>query len=115
MTLTAADILNCDDSSKEKINIPEWGGDVYIKVMSGSERDSWELYYGKEIEKTNSVNVRSKLAGLTLCDEQGKRLFSDGQIAALGKKSGSALERVYVESLRINKVTESDIEALEKN
>jgi len=115
MFLSAQDILSCDDSMAQKINIPEWGGDVYIRTMSGSERDSWELHAEAQLDKTNSVNVRAKLASLTLCDEKGKRLFSDNQLAALGKKSGKALDRVYSASLKLNKVTDADIKELEKN
>jgi len=113
--LSAKDILNCSDETLEKITVPEWGGDVYIRTLTGSERDGWELYYQDQLSKTNNVNVRAKLAGLTLCDETGKRLFSDGQLAQLGAKSGKALDRVYSAAIALNKISEDEIKALEKN
>ena len=113
--LSSSDILECDDSNYDVISVPEWGGDVRIRTMTGGERDSWELYVTNEVKKTNSVNVRARLVALTACDKDGKRIFGDGQIAALNKRNGKALDRVYDAALRLNKLTESDIEELEGN
>lgn len=113
--LSSQDILNCDDVSVEPISIPEWGGDAFIKVMTGTERDSWEMYASKQMEKTNGVNIRAKLVCLCLCDETGKRIFGDGQVDALSKKSARALNRVYEAATALNKLTDDDIAELEKN
>lgn len=113
--LNANDILNSNDSTLEKISIPEWGGDAFIRTMSGGERDSWEMYAAKQLEKTNNVNLRARLASLTLCDEKGNRLFKDDQVQALSKKSAKALDRVYEAAIKLNKLSDEDIEALEKN
>jgi hypothetical protein len=108
-------ILDCDDSTIEPIDLPEWGVKAFIRTMTGTDRDSWELYASKQLEKVNGVNIRGKLACLSLCDENGKRLFGDGQAEALSKKSSKALNRVYEASLKLNKLSDEDIEALEKN
>ena len=113
--LSSDDILSCIDSTIEPIEIPEWGGSAFIRTMTGTERDTWEMYASKQMEKTNNVNIRAKLACLALCDESGKRLFGDGQIDALAKKSAKALNRVYEASLKLNKLSDDDIEQLEKN
>jgi len=115
MMLTADDILNSNDFDIKKINIPEWGGDVYIKTMSGSARDTWELYAQSEIEKTSNVNMRAKMCVLTLCDEKGKLLFDDKQVSNLGQKSAKALDRVYSKAVELNKITAEEIEVIEKN
>jgi len=113
--LSSDDILAFNDSTIEAISIPEWGGDAFIRTMTGVERDSWEMYAAKQMDKTNNVNIRAKLACLSLCDEKGKRLFGDGQVDALSKKSAKPLNRVYEASLKLNKLSDDDIEALEKN
>ena len=115
MSLTAESILNCNDSGIKKISVPEWGGDVFIRTMSGTERDSWEMYAGHQLEKKGNVNIRAKLAVITLCDESGKRLFADQQLDKLSSKNGKALDRVYSESLKLNKLTDEEVEQLEKN
>jgi len=114
--ITADEILSFDDGTIEKLIVPEWGNaEVYIRTMSGSERDTWELYASKAMERKGAVNIRAKLACLCLCDENGKRLFADGQVDQLGKKSSKALDRVYSAALKVNKLSDDEIEALEKN
>ena len=48
-------------------------------------------------------------------DEQGARLFSNAEIEALAKKSGSALKRVYEVVRELSGLSEKDVEELEKN
>jgi len=114
--LTAEQILKCDDlGEREKVNVPEWGGDVYVRKMNGMERDRWELMSAKAIDKPSQANIRASLCAMTICDDKGKRLFTDNQIANLGSKSSIALNRVFDVSRELNKLSDDDIEELEKN
>lgn len=114
--LTAEKILKADDLNElEKLEVPEWGGSLYVKIMSGVERDRWELMAAKAIEKPGTANIRASLCAMTICNEKGKRLFGDNQIAALGAKSATVLDRIYAISKKLNKLSEDDIEELEKN
>ncbi len=115
MLLTKAAILESHDLHMESLEVPEWCGVVNVRVMSGIERDRWE---GRllDIEKTKSYdNLRATLVAMTLCDADGKRLFDDADITALGNKSASALSRVYEVALRINALTQAVREELAKN
>lgn len=114
--LTAEQILKATDFGEpKKVNVPEWGGEVFVKQMNGVERDRWELIASKAVENPGKANIRATLCVMTLCTEKGKRLFSDGQIAALGQKSAIALDRVFEVAKDFNKLTDDDIEELEKN
>ena len=116
MILTAADILGADDVKKrKKVSVPEWGGEVYVKVMTGAERDQWELQATELLKNPKSANIRAFLCALTISDDKGNRLFTDEQIVDLGKKSSVALERVFQVSRKINMVNDSDLDELEKN
>jgi hypothetical protein len=108
-------ILDCDDSTIEPIDLPEWGVTAFIRTMTGIERDSWDVYATKELAKNTKVNIRGKIVCICLCDEDGKRLFGDGQAEALSKKNAKALNRVYDAALKLNKMRDEDIEDLEKN
>ena len=35
-------ILAADDLPRETVHVPEWGGDVYVRTMSGTDRDAFE-------------------------------------------------------------------------
>lgn len=112
--LTREQILGCDDRKKERVDVPEWGGFVYVAVMSGTEKDGFEsslLVSGR----ATLENARAKLAARCVVDEQGQRLFTDEDIDALGAKSGVALERVSRIAQRLNRMTDRDLEDLKGN
>lgn len=111
--LTREQILTSQDLKKTRVPVPEWGGDVFVRMMTGTERDAFE----EMIFKANgsNVGVRAKLAALTIIDENGQRLFTDEDVDTLGAKSAAALDRVFTEAQRLNGFTEQDIQDLEKN
>ena len=114
--LSAEKILKAQDLSElEKVDVPEWGDFVYVRKMNGMERDRWELMTSNAVEKPMGANIRASLCAMTICDEKGKRLFTDNQMNALGAKSASALDRIFSVSKDLNKLNDDDIEELEKN
>jgi len=111
-------ILNSDDLPREKITVPQWGGDLFIRTLSGSERDDFEQSCvnkkGKNKE-ANLTNIRARLAVLTICDESGTRLFGAGDVEALGKKSAKALDLIFDVASRLNGLGQTDIDDLSGN
>ena len=102
-------ILQMDDLPKEKVSVPECGnGDLWVKTLTGSERDSFEQSMVQKKNKPNLNNVRARFAVLTICDEKGERLFTDNDAEALGKKSAAALDRVFEVAQRLNGFSDDD-------
>ena len=98
--LNKENILAANDLPLECLAIPEWGGDVMVRTMTGADRDAFEAsLIGKE---GRMENVRARLVSLTLCDANGVRLFTDAEVAELGNKSAKALDRVFTIVQRIN-------------
>lgn len=117
--LSLADIMSSDDKKIVKVAVPEWGGFVFVKALSGKERDAFEASMlkgaGKQ-QRVDAQNVRAKLCSLAICDAKGVRLFATKEaIDALGTKSASALSRVYKIASELSGVTEDDVEELVKN
>ena len=52
---------------------------------------------------------------MSMVDAQGQRLFSEADVAALGKKSAAALGRVYDAAARLAGLSAEDVEELTKN
>ena len=115
MTLTKQQILAANDLKHELVNVPEWGGEVWVRGMTGAERDKFEASVvqirGKD-QTMNMSNFRAKLAGLTICDADGKRLFSDADIKELSDKSASALQRVFSVASRLSGIGVDDVKEL---
>jgi hypothetical protein len=118
MTLTRDAILKAEDLKKELVKVPEWGGDVYIRCMTGTERDLFEseayTVKGKDVQ-INRENFRARLLVRVLVDEKGDRLFTDKDIAALGAKSAKPLDRIFAVAMRVNGLSRDDVEELTKN
>jgi len=116
--LTREQILTAQDLKKEKVEVPEWGGDLFVISLTGKERDKFEdsifQTKGKKLER-NFANLRAKLVSLTACDENGKLLFTPADINALGEKSAAALDRVFTISQKLSGLTKEDIDELVKN
>lgn len=112
--LTAAQILSADDLGLLKVSVPEWGGDVYIRVMSVGERDDYErLWIGKK--ETGIANFRTKYLQRVLCDEKGSLLFTNEQVEALSAKSGAVLGRLFDKASAHNAMSEKDVVELGKS
>jgi hypothetical protein len=114
-------ILNCDDTPElTPVPIPEWGYEtgVFIKVMSGSERDSYEcssIIMKNGEPDINRVDGRARLLVLTLCDENGKNIFVKSDVAKLGTKCSLVMDRLMTIAAKVNKLSASSQDESEKN
>jgi hypothetical protein len=109
--LTKDDILKADDLPREEVACPEWGGSVFVRVMSGTERDRFEGAYSRDAYN----DTRARLAALTVCDAEGRPLFSEADIPSLGRKSSAVLDRIFDVAKRLNALSGDDVDRLEKN
>lgn len=98
MALDSKAILAADDVQLEKLHVPEWKGDVHLRVISGTDRDRFEESYSEQ--KMKAFRVRFLL--LTLCDSKGERLFKDEDAEALGKKSSVVINRLFDAAWKLN-------------
>jgi len=111
-------ILAAQDIQQEVLPVPEWGGDVIVRALSGTQRDAFEAgvveQRGKDT-KMNLVNIRARLVALSVVGEDGKPLFSARDIPALGKKSARALQRGWDKARELSGLSDDDVEELAKN
>lgn len=110
------EILNIDDSQWEEIPVPEWGGEVRIRGLSGDEVDKYEaslmrLRKGKPDLAIQSATAR--LVAWCLVDENNSRLFvNEDEVKELGKKSGKALQRCFDKAAELSGLRPGDVEAM---
>lgn len=114
MALNKQDILNADDLGLLEVPVQEWGGSIYIRVMSVSERDAYENEWVQNKHK-GVENFRTKFLQKVICDEKGELLFTTPEeIAALGKKSSRVMSRIWAKAMQHNALTEEDVQELGK-
>ena len=114
-TLGRDDILGADDLERRTIEVPEWGGSVIAQEMTALIREEFEAavvsMHGTD-PVANRENVRAQLVVFTLIDDDGSRLFSAGDVEALGGKSGKALVRICEVVQEMNGLGAEEVEEL---
>lgn len=113
--LTAAEILAAEDVRLEKVSVPEWNGDVYIRNLTGRALDAYQFSLANDKGELDFTDRRAKLLARCLCDEKGKRLFNEQQIEALSGKSSDVLVRLFDIAEKHNKLDKESREAIAKN
>lgn len=116
--LTKEQILAVADIQFATVVVPEWGGEVKIRSMTGADRDNHEQWMMAQPETDTGRrldNYRAHLAAISIVGEDGDLMFTDADVVALGKKSAAALGRVYDAVVSLNAIAKKDVDALVKN
>ena len=111
MALTKDQILAADDLGLLEVKVKEWGGVVYLRVMTVAERDAHELEWLNNKEK-GVANFRTKFLARCLCDEKGERLFTDEEVGKLSTKNAAVMNRLWDKAMRHNALTQEDVDEL---
>lgn len=120
--LSRDQIQRAEDQQTRTVPVPEWGGDVLVRGMSGKERDAFEdatlQQRGKGRNMTREANMRNFRARLvveTVVDEAGRRLFNKSDLEWLGDKSAAALQRVFNAATELSGMRDEDVDELMGN
>lgn len=114
--LSREQILEVQDVKTEIVTVPEWGGDIRIRMLTAKQRDEWDGSF--EVDDSGKIkpeclrNVRARLVAMCAVDESGNPLFQPGDVKKLGEKSAAALVRIHEACRRLSGM---DQEAVEKN
>lgn len=115
MALSRDAILAADDIKTEEVDVPEWGGSVFLKGMTGTERDNFEANNRRPDGQQNLTNYRARFLVRCVVNENGTRIFSDQDAAALGKKSSGAINRLWEMAGQLNGASDEAQEEMEGN
>lgn len=111
MSLSRDSILNARDNKVVSVDVPEWGGSLYVRVLSGSQRDQLEAYICTKRGKTEDyAGVRALLVQLSACDKDGKPLFQPSDLPAISERSSIALQRVFDAAAKLNGLNSGSVE-----
>lgn len=114
--------------AKEKLETKkvELGGGnfIYVRQMTGRERDRFEQSLVEEVPtanggtdyKRNITDFRAKLAVNTVCDENGNNILNPDDYETLSQNiSAKKLDLIINEAQSLNRISEEDKENLVKN
>ncbi|MFJ9558048.1 hypothetical protein ACIRPH_29945 [Nocardiopsis sp. NPDC101807] len=105
-------ILGADDLAYDTVPVPEWGGTVRIRALTGTERDRFEAEIAGNTKRLKLDNVRAKFVAKCIVDAKGNAVFSSSDVAALGRKNAAVLNRVFEKCQRLSGLTDEDVDEL---
>jgi hypothetical protein len=125
MTLNRSDILSVVDILVKEVDVPEWGGTVFIRQLTRGEQDTYlKRQYGatrltqhtkNDVQEISAVDVYGHDAFICsrgICDDAGKLLFKEGDVEALKSKNGAVIGRLSSEIVKFSGMA-GDIQAAE--
>jgi hypothetical protein len=113
--LTRDQIVDAEDVEYDVVACPEWGGDVRLRSIRGTQRDAYEQSLIVEKSGSRSMNLRNaraKLIVLCAVDERGALLFSADDLNALSRKNAKPLDRLFDACRKLAGLSEEDVDKL---
>ena len=108
--LTKDQIFAADDLVHTDVEVPEWGGVVRVRTMTGKERQQFQKSAQKDGEPTEDFMERLIVA--CAVDKDGDALFTSDDVKALSEKSAAALERVFKSAAKLNGLTQEELDEI---
>ena len=117
--LTRDEILKIDDLKREAIDIPEWGGSICVRELTGAERSElfalWKQDESDEKQVQDSFAIIVATVRLTACGEDGKPLFTADDILRIRNLNAKVLDKIYKEAAKMNGFGADGIEEAKKS
>lgn len=98
------------------MNVPELGGEIWVRGQSGKERDQFEesrrFKKGPKAGQSDLRNFRAVLATKVIVNEAGERLLNDNDADVLGRLGVVVLDRILAKSNELSGIAEEAVEDL---
>ena len=94
------------------LDVPEWGR-VWVRQWSGQERAEFRKAY--QAEDKESSRLDAVMLVMSVCDEQGNRVFDMSDVDRILCLPASILDSVNSEILTVNGLGPDNVEHAKKN
>jgi hypothetical protein len=115
MPLTADEIDRVDDAPVAPYAVPEWGGEVLIRVLTLAEKEEFEASQRQLQEDDKLKDIRARYVGFCLVDAQRKRLYTDDAVERLSRRNGAVVDRIFDECRTRNGLNQAAVDEAKKN
>lgn len=99
----------------ERVYVAALDETFILRGMTGVERDAFEAscFEGRGKKRDFSMrNLRAKMVAYCVIDEQGNRVFSDADVAALGDTRADVIDRLFGVAQRLSGMKDEDVDEL---
>lgn len=99
-----------------KVHPVEIGSDTYFVLeLSVPARTKFDMSLDKKKHPRAMESLREKLIIATVCDEEGKLLFSPGDEPEMRDMLCGAFEQIFTKAADVNGISQKDLEDARKN
>lgn len=112
--LSKSAIIGAADLKHEDVDVPEWGGTVRVRTMTGTERDEFRAATARDGGIPIS-EFSAALLATTIIDASGARLFTLDEMAVLRAKSATSLDALTAVAMRLSGLGANAVKDAAKN
>lgn len=116
--LTAEVIFAVQDIKRERLDIEEWGGYVWVHSLSSSQHEKLVQSCMRGTGKNRAMDMigyQSKLAVLCARDDEGARIFADEHADKLAAKASGPISKIANKAQELSGFGEGAIEVAKEN
>jgi hypothetical protein len=118
-TLTREQLLEAARNARierDTLLVPELGGEIWVRGMSGIERDKFEeglrIRRGRRAGQSDLRNFRAQLAVRVIVNDQGERLLNDLDADIFGKLPAGVLDRIIGRCTELSGKAQEEVDEL---
>jgi len=117
-------ILNSQDLERAELDIPEWGGQVFYRELTGIERDELtDLYIEAQVTDPATGTVKqllpkhykAKICIMGVIDEDGSNVFTKEHLERVAAKSARCIDTVSSAITKISGMAGVTIEGAQED
>lgn len=100
------------DYEIEKVPVPEWCGDVFIRSMDAGDKIDFVTQCDGDPPE---VHLACWLCARMICDEKGNRLFTESDMDIFRAKNPDVVQRIGEEIVKLGRISSDAVRDAEKN
>ena len=108
-------LAGASKSRTEQLHVPAWDCTIYVRGLTGWQRDSIEQEFAAARDGKRVINVRGRIVAWCVVDDAGRRVFTDADAQTLGQYDAVVLDPIASLALRLSGMTPEAIGDAEKN
>ena len=103
--LSRDEILEVEDIERADVECPEWGGTVLVRGLTAQQYIGMGFDLRGEGDTINAEKAKEMMpmiVSMGVIDEDGERLFTEGDVKKLAHKSFGPIERISSKILELS-------------
>ena len=117
MALSRDAIFAAKDTEIHEFEVPEWGGTILLRSMTGEQRNNYEYWAHQQssAKKPDYRGIRERLIICCAVDENGDPLFSEEDLSSIASKDSAVIDRIHGKCQSICGMDNEAVEEAAKN